>query len=43
MRAVLLVLAVLPGGKAMGFGTEPEGIIYTTGLVQVTDPVKYCS
>ena len=42
MRAVLLALALLPGGKAMGFGTEPEGIIYTSAF-EVTDPVKYCS
>ena len=42
MRAVLLALALLPGGTAMGFGTEPEGIIYTS-VTYVTDPVNYCS
>jgi len=42
MRAVLLALALLPGGTAMGFGTEPEGIIYTS-VTYVTDPVEYCS
>ena len=40
---VLLALAFLPGGTAMGFGTEPEGIIYSSGEPYVTDPVKYCS
>ena len=39
---VLLALALLPGGTAMGFGTEPEGIIYSS-VEPVTDPVKYCS
>ena len=40
---VLLALALLPGGTAMGFGTEPEGIIYSSVEPYVTDPVKYCS
>ena len=43
MKGVLLALA-LPGAKAMGFVTDgPEGIIYTSGQVAITDPVKYCS
>ena len=40
---VLLALALLPRGTAMGFGTEPEGIIYSSGEPYVMDPVKYCS
>ena len=43
MKGVLLALA-LPGAKAMGYATDgPEGIIYTSGQVAITDPVKYCS
>ena len=43
MKGVLLALA-LPSAKAMGYATDgPQGIIYTSGQVAITDPVKYCS